>query len=82
MSQTAAKADEWIPILPGTEGLVALAIGRLVAEAKGGVLPRAFAAVDPSNAASESGVTLETLEHIAQLIIDAATPIAIPGVRH
>jgi anaerobic selenocysteine-containing dehydrogenase len=28
MSQTASKADEWIPIRPGTEGLVALAIGR------------------------------------------------------
>ena len=35
MSQTAAKADKWIPIRPGTEGLVALAIGKLVAEAKG-----------------------------------------------
>ena len=35
MSQTAAKADEWIPIQPGTEGMVALAIGRLVAEAQG-----------------------------------------------
>src|ERR1041384_6646118 len=46
MSATAAKADEWIPIRPGTEGLVALAIGRLVAEAKGGEVPPAFASVD------------------------------------
>ena len=30
MSQTAVVADEWIPVAPGTEGLVALAIGRLV----------------------------------------------------
>jgi anaerobic selenocysteine-containing dehydrogenase len=29
MSQTASKADEWIPASSGTEGLVALAIGRL-----------------------------------------------------
>ena len=42
MSQTAAKADEWIPIKPGTEGLVALAIGRLVAEARGGHAPDSF----------------------------------------
>ncbi|HAV77670.1 MAG TPA: hypothetical protein DCX53_09995, partial [Anaerolineae bacterium] len=42
MSQTASKADEWIPLHPGTEGLVALAIGKLVAEAKGGAIPRAF----------------------------------------
>ena len=31
MSQTASKADEWIPLKPGTEGLVAQAIGRLAA---------------------------------------------------
>ena len=35
MSQTASKADEWIPVKPGTEGLVAAALGRLVAEARG-----------------------------------------------
>jgi anaerobic selenocysteine-containing dehydrogenase len=33
MSQTASKADEWVPLRPGTEGMVALAIGRLIAEA-------------------------------------------------
>jgi len=79
MSQTASKADEWIPLLPGTEGLVALAIGRLVAEAKGGATPEAFASVDPLEVASTSGVKLETLEHIAQLIVEAQTPLAIPG---
>jgi len=79
MSQTAAKADEWIPLLPGTEGLVALAIGRLVAEAKGGAVPRAFASVDLNQAATESGVKLEVLEHIAQLVAEAQTPLAIPG---
>ncbi len=34
MSQTAVVADEWIPVIPGTQGLVALAIGRLIAEAQ------------------------------------------------
>ena len=53
MSQTAAKADEWIPIQPGTEGLVALAIGRLVAEAKGGAAFRSsFANCGSGEAAS------------------------------
>ena len=79
MSQTAMKADEWIPLLPGTEGLVALAIGKLVAEAKGGAVPRAFASVDLNAVAAESGVKLETLEHIAQLIVEAQSPLAIPG---
>jgi anaerobic selenocysteine-containing dehydrogenase len=79
MSQTAATADEWIPIHPGTEGLAALAIGRLVAEAKGGTIPRAFATVDLEAVASEAGIRMETLEHIAQLVAEAATPIAVPG---
>ncbi|MGZ9234270.1 MAG: molybdopterin-dependent oxidoreductase [Anaerolineales bacterium] len=79
MSQTASKADEWLPIVPGTEGLVALAIGRLVAEARGGAVPTVFANVDLKGAADASGVTLDRLEHIAQLVADAAAPIAIPG---
>ena len=79
MSQTAAKADEWIPVQPGTEGLVALAIGRLVAEAGGGAIPRAFATVDLDSVVTGTGVKLETLEHIAQLVSEAASPIAIPG---
>lgn len=79
MSQTASRADEWIPILPGTEGLVALAIGRLVAEAKGGAVPRAFASVDPAAVATQAGVSLEKLEHAATLILDAQHPLAIPG---
>ena len=52
MSQTAAKADEWIPIHPGSEGLIAAAIGRLVAEARGGAMPGAFETVDPGSIAS------------------------------
>lgn len=79
MSQTASKADEWIPIVPGTEGLVALAIGRLVAEARGTAMPAAFGAVDIQAAASGAGVSVEILEHVAQLILDAASPIALPG---
>ena len=79
MSQTAARADEWVPLRPGTEGLVALAIGRLAAEARGGAVPNAFASVDPLSVASDAGVKLETLEHIAQMVADAAHPLVIPG---
>ncbi len=79
MSQTAAKADEWIPLLPGTEGLVALALGKLVAEAKGGSVPRAFASVDVQAVTSVSGVSLEQLQHVAGLIAQAQSPLAVPG---
>jgi anaerobic selenocysteine-containing dehydrogenase len=79
LSQTAAKADEWIPVEPGTEGLVALAIGKLVAEMRGVSMPRAFAGMDPADAAAKSGVSLEKLEELAAIFSDANGSIAIPG---
>ncbi|HKI53925.1 MAG TPA: molybdopterin dinucleotide binding domain-containing protein, partial [Anaerolineales bacterium] len=79
MSQTAAKADKWIPVLPGTEGLVALAIGKLAAEARGGAVPQAFASVNPHDVAAAADVKLETLEQIARMVVEAAAPLAIPG---
>jgi len=79
MSSTAGKADEWMPIRPGTEAMVALAIGRLASELRGGPLPRAFADVDPAEAASKSGIKLETLEHLAEMFANSAGALAIPG---
>ena len=79
MSQTASKADEWVPILPGTEAQVALAIGRFVAEAKGGTVPKMFAAVDLEKVSKASGVPMATLSRIAQTVVQAAKPIAVPG---
>jgi anaerobic selenocysteine-containing dehydrogenase len=79
MSQTAAKADEWIPIKPGTDGLVALAIARLVAEETQPALPRAFVNVDVAAAAEASGVSEEQLAHLADLFVKAERPLAIPG---
>jgi anaerobic selenocysteine-containing dehydrogenase len=79
MSQTAANADEWIPLHPGTEGLVAMALGRLVAEKRGSSLPQTFANVDLQAASDASGISMETLDHLAQLYFEAERPLAIPG---
>jgi anaerobic selenocysteine-containing dehydrogenase len=79
MSQTAAKADEWIPIRPGTEGLVALGIGRLVAEASLPSLPRTFASVDVAAVSEASGISQDKLAQLADLFVSAGQPLAIPG---
>ncbi|MFL7868690.1 MAG: molybdopterin-dependent oxidoreductase [Anaerolineales bacterium] len=79
MSQTAANADEWVPLHPGTEGLVAMALGRLVAEQRGQSLPQAFADVDVQAASDASGVSMEALDHLAQLFSEAERPLALPG---
>jgi anaerobic selenocysteine-containing dehydrogenase len=79
MSQTAANADEWIPLRPGTEGLVAMALGRLVAEKRGQPLPQTFADVDVQAAANASDVPMETLDRLAKLFAEVEHPLAIPG---
>ena len=79
MSQTGMKADEWIPVTPGTEGLVAAALGKLVATKRIGTPPAAFASADVAKAAELSGVSKETLERLANIFAGAATPLAIPG---
>jgi anaerobic selenocysteine-containing dehydrogenase len=79
MSQTAAKADEWVPLHPGTEGLVALAIGRLVAERTVPVIPRAFANVDVSSISEAAGISESQLAHLADILASATRPLAIPG---
>jgi anaerobic selenocysteine-containing dehydrogenase len=78
MSQTAMKADEWIPIAPGTEGLVAAALGKLIAEKKLGTAPTAFANVDLATVSNLAGIAPETLERLAQIFGAAQSPLAIP----
>ena len=79
MSQTAMTADKWIPVAPGTEGQVALAIGRLVADLKGTALPAAFSAVDVGAVAEMSGLEQAELVKLAELFAGAERPLAIPG---
>lgn len=79
MSQTAAAADEWIPIAPGTEGLVALAIGRLVAEAQGKDIPVAYQNVDVPRISKLSDVSVADLQRLALSFSKSEHPLAIPG---
>jgi anaerobic selenocysteine-containing dehydrogenase len=79
MSQTAVVADEWIPVVPGTQGLVALAIGRLVAEAAGGSLLVAYQDVDLPGVVQASGVSDADLRRLAGLFSGAEHPLALPG---
>ena len=79
MSQTGAVADEWIPVRPGTEGLVALALARLAAEARGDALPGYLSGVDAAAAAGKAGVTLAMLQALAQRLVNAHAPLALVG---
>jgi len=78
MSATGAKADHWVPVRPGTEGLVALAIGKLASELRGGAMPRVFSSVNPAQVAETAGVELEALHHLAEMFV-TSNVLAIPG---
>ncbi len=78
-SLTSGNADRWVPIVPGSEGWVALALGRLVAEQNGFEVPPLFAAADLDAIAQASGVSVEQLTQLAELFSQAESPLAIAG---
>jgi anaerobic selenocysteine-containing dehydrogenase len=87
MSLTGAKADLWLPALPGTEGLVAQAIISLIASQSFAVADpqrveraKLFAGpVDLNKVAAATGVSSSELLHLAQIFSEAKHPLAIPG---
>jgi anaerobic selenocysteine-containing dehydrogenase len=85
LSATAASADEWIPVSPGAEGFVALAIGRIIVEERLGHVGShrsqavLYENVDVGEMSTVSDVTVETLRRLARAFADADRSVAIPG---
>ncbi|MGB8647068.1 MAG: molybdopterin-dependent oxidoreductase [Anaerolineae bacterium] len=83
-SLTGAKADRWFAIRPGTEGLVAQALIRLIADRNPngdrGNRARVLAGnIDPLTAANTAGVSLNELYKLADLFANSNRPVAIAG---
>src|SRR3989454_7722033 len=80
-SLTASNADEWVRNAPGTEGLLALAILRVMVDE--GMADRRFGeavgSVDVKRAADESGVSVETIKHVAKAFAHAKPGLAVGG---
>lgn len=85
LSATAASADEWVPIRPGTEGLVALALGKIIVEQGLGheMSHREHAIlyenVNVGQIAEATEVPAEELERLARVFANADHQVAIPG---
>jgi anaerobic selenocysteine-containing dehydrogenase len=79
------KADQWLPIRPGSEGLVALAIARIIADQSFGPADRVARAralsgnVDVNAAAAASDISAEELARLARIFAAAERPLALPG---
>ena len=85
LSATGASADEWIPLKPGAEGFVALAIGRIIIEEQLGHVGShrthavLYQDIDVHEMAEASEVPVETLRRLAHIFADADHAVAIPG---
>ncbi|MFQ5830758.1 MAG: molybdopterin-dependent oxidoreductase, partial [Candidatus Methylomirabilia bacterium] len=85
-SLTAANADEWVKNAPGTEGNLALAILRVIldeglvaAGVDAAALVEAVKGVKLDAVATESGVAVETIKHLAQSFAKARPSLAVGG---
>ena len=93
ISQTAGKSDEWFPIIPGTDGMVVLAMAYVIASE--GLWDREFierwtntsparllrhlSAYTPKKAESVSGVRASDIKRIAAEFATAKPSVAIGG---
>jgi anaerobic selenocysteine-containing dehydrogenase len=85
MTANAVVADHWLPIRPGTEGLVAAALVQIIAEEGLGPAERIAQArslagdLDVGSVAVASDIPAEELVHLAGTFATASYPVAIPG---
>ena len=83
LSATAASADEWVPLRPGTDGLIALALGRIIVENRLSIFTQKeanfYQDVDAGALAEASGISIEKLERFAEILVTANRPLIIPG---
>jgi anaerobic selenocysteine-containing dehydrogenase len=82
-SPSAALADEWVPIAPGGEGPLALALAHAIARDSGTRLGdevlAVLAAFAPRDAAPLAGVDAERIETLARVLAREAPAVALGG---
>lgn len=98
MSQTGANADEWVPVTPGTEGVLALGIARAIITAnlrpaanagRAGALidgwASGLAAYTPDEVQKATGVRPQRLDRLARQFAESTPSVAIvagPPLAH
>ncbi|MGH7580588.1 MAG: molybdopterin-dependent oxidoreductase [Gemmatimonadales bacterium] len=79
---TGLNADEWVPIKPGSEAALALAMANVLvnrqSEDRAGLVA-ALASFTPAMAAQETGIPAETIERLAREFAGARPSLAVAG---
>jgi anaerobic selenocysteine-containing dehydrogenase len=79
LSQTAANADEFVAIRPGTDGVLALGIARAIAAQRGSAIDPAAAPFTPQEVETRTGVPAAKVERLARELAANAPAVAIIG---
>jgi anaerobic selenocysteine-containing dehydrogenase len=92
MSLTGAGADEWLPIRPGTEGVLALGLAHVILNAKlrpadsaghAGAVVSGWSAGLPAHTPAEvervTGIAAARVERLARQLVDERPSVAIVG---
>ena len=92
MSQTGANADEWVPVRPGTDGVLALGLAHVILDAKlrpadsagrAGSLIEGWSSglsdYTPKDVERRTGVAATRVERLAHEIVDRKPALAIIG---
>ncbi len=81
LSLTGQNADEWLPIQPGTEALVALAMANVVGGGpNAGPYRNIVAAYNPENVAGIVGIEAERIRELAERFAEGPSLALGPGI--
>lgn len=87
MSQTGWSADEWLPVAPGGEHALALAIGHVLIkegwsrsdDAVSPAVREVFESLDFDQAAATAGLDPRRIRRVAQELAESSAPLVVPG---
>ena len=86
LSLTAASADQWVCVPPGTEHLVAIGMIKILLDEKPGPAPKEEALIRSligvaslEGIRAATGLKAETLRHLAGKFIQASSPLPLAG---
>ncbi len=81
LSMTGSNADQWLPARAGSEGIIALALAKAVADRSGRSVSPAIASAlsgATANVASETGVDPAAFQKAVDLLLHAKSAVAMP----
>jgi anaerobic selenocysteine-containing dehydrogenase len=82
MNMTVSNSDRWVPVNPGTEGLIARAVTELLGEAKAAKGGKRASSPIATQAAQAAGIDEDLIHRLAERLAAARKAVAIGGAEN